>query len=351
MLTIDGAMGEGGGQILRSSLSLALCLGKPFRIENIRRARHRPGLRRQHLAAVAAATAISKARVSGAAPGARALSFVPGRIRPGSYRFSIGTAGSTILVLQTVLPALMGAPAPSDLLVEGGTHNPMAPTYDFLAFAFLPLLRRLGASITARLERPGFYPAGGGLIRVRIEPQAGPLGSLCLLERGRVQEMRCDALVANLPGHIAQRELALLRERLALDSSCLGTANPGDVHGRANLVTVRVAAEQVTEVFTGFGKRGLRAETVAGKLADEVRRYLAAGVPVGEHLADQLLLPLALAGGGAFRTLRPTEHMRTNVKVLKTFLDIPILCERNAEDDWFVGIGPGAGAKTCQRGH
>lgn len=341
MLTIDGAMGEGGGQILRSSLTLALCLGRPFRIINIRSARQRPGLRRQHLAAVAAAAAIANARVSGATLGARQLSFVPGRIRSGFYRFSIGTAGSTTLVLQTVLPALMAGDGPSELLVQGGTHNPLAPPYDFLALAFLPLLHRLGAAISIRLERPGFYPAGGGLIRVRIEPLAGSLHPLSLLERGAVQEIRSDALVANLPGHIAERELGVIQRELGLDAACL---HAKDVHiekGCGNLVTVMVRSEQVTEIFSGFGKRGLRAEIVAGRLADKVRRYLAAGVPVGEYLADQLLLPLALAGGGAFRTLRPTRHTTTNIQVLQKFLDIPVVCEQHAEDDWIIRLVDG----------
>lgn len=341
MLTIDGAMGEGGGQILRSSLTLALCLSRPFRIINIRSARQRPGLRRQHLAAVAAAAAIANARVSGATLGGRQLSFVPGRIRSGFYRFSIGTAGSTTLVLQTVLPALMAGDRPSELLVQGGTHNPLAPPYDFLALAFLPLLRRLGAAISVRLERPGFYPAGGGLIRVRIEPPAGSLHSLSLLERGAVQEIRSDALVANLPGHIAERELGVIQRELGLGAASL---HAKDVHiekGCANLVTVMVRSEQVTEIFTGFGKRGLRAEIVAGRLADKVRRYLAAGVPVGEYLADQLLLPLALAGGGAFRTLRPTRHTTTNTQVLQKFLDIPVVCEQHAEDDWIIRLVDG----------
>ena len=342
MLTIDGAMGEGGGQILRSSLTLSLCLSRPFHIRNIRSARKKPGLRRQHLAAVAAATAVAGARVSGAALGSRELSFIPGALRPGRYRFPIGTAGSTTLVLQTVLPALMACRGPSELRVEGGTHNPLAPSYDFFALAFLPLARRLGAAVAARLERPGFYPGGGGLISVRIEPGAGRLRPLYLLERGEVQEVRCDALVANLPRHIAERELGVLGRELDLDRTGLHAEELQLEKTCVNLVSVTVRSEQVTEVFTGFGRRGLRAEILASRLADEVRRYLVAGVPVGEYLADQLLLPLALAGGGSLRTLRPSYHTLTNIQVLQRFLNVPVICEQQGEDDWFIAIGPAA---------
>ncbi len=342
MLTIDGAMGEGGGQILRSSLTLSLCLSRPFHIRNIRSARKKPGLRRQHLAAVAAAAAVSNARVSGASPGSRELGFDPGPLRPGRYRFPIGTAGSTTLVLQTVLPALMACQRPSELRVEGGTHNPLAPSYDFFALAFLPLARRLGAAVTARLERPGFYPGGGGLISVRIEPGARRLSPLSLLERGEVREVRCDALVVNLPGHIAERELGVLGKELDLDRTCLHARELQIEKTCANLVSVTVKSAQLTEVFTGFGRRGLRAEILASRLADEVRRYLAAGVPVGVYLADQLLLPLALAGGGALRTLRPSSHTKTNIQVLQRFLNIPVICERQGKDDWLIAIEPSA---------
>ncbi len=333
-------MGEGGGQILRSSLTLALCLDRPFHISNIRSARKIPGLRRQHQAAVEAAAAIANARVSGAVLGSRQLSFIPGPPRPGLYRFSIGTAGSTTLVLQTVLPALLACHEPSELRVEGGTHNPLAPPYDFFARAFLPLVRRLGGAVSARLERPGFYPAGGGLVSVRIEPPAGPPRPFSLLERGAVRAVRCDALVANLPGHIAHRELGVIGRELGLDPGCLHADELRIEKGCVNLLRVTVGSDHVTEVFTGFGRRGLRAETLASRLADEVRRYLAADVPVGEYLADQLLLPLALAGGGVFRTLRPSPHTLTNIQVLQRFLDVPVICEQRAEDDWLVSIGP-----------
>jgi RNA 3'-terminal phosphate cyclase (ATP) len=255
MLTIDGSRGEGGGQVLRSSLALSLASGTPFRIERIRAGRARPGLMRQHLTALEAAAAVGQATVEGAAIGSREVVFRPGRVRAGEYRFAVGTAGSTTLVLQTVLLPLLLADAPSRLTLEGGTHNPYAPPFDFLAAAFLPLLRRMGARVEARLERAGFYPAGGGRLTVEI----------------------------GAPGALTQ-------------------------------------SEHVTEVFTGFGQVGVRAEAVAEQAVQEAQHYLAADVPVGPHLADQLLLPLALAGGGSFRTMPLTRHATTNIAVIGQFL-------------------------------
>src|SRR5580700_3526091 len=162
MIRIDGSSGEGGGQILRSSLSLSLVTGKAFRMENIRAKRERPGLLRQHLTAVLAATEIGSAQVEGASLGSQTLTFIPGSVRPGNYRFVIGTAGSGTLVLQTILPALMTANEPSQITIEGGTHNMHAPPFDFLEKVFLPIINRLGPKITVNLARYGFYPAGGG---------------------------------------------------------------------------------------------------------------------------------------------------------------------------------------------
>ena len=338
MLNIDGSMGEGGGQILRSSLALSLCLCTPFRISNIRRERDNPGLRRQHLAAVQAAAALGEADVEGAELGSQALSFVPRRLRAGEHHFAIGTAGSTTLVLQTVLPALLTAQAPSRLVLEGGTHNPHAPPFDFLDLAFLPLINRMGPKIIARLERPGFYPAGGGLIHIEIKPVAR-LQPLELLERGSILRQYACAVVANLPAQIAQRELQVIGEQLGLDAGQLELRVARTAKGPGNVVTVIVQSQHVTEVFTGFGERGVRAETVAAGVVNGVQRYLSARVPVGEHLADQLLLPFALAGGGSYLTLRPSSHTRTNIAVIGAFLGRRIASEKIGPDAWRIRIG------------
>jgi RNA 3'-terminal phosphate cyclase (ATP) len=337
MLEIDGARGEGGGQILRSSLALSLVTGTPFRIVNIRAGRKRPGLMRQHLTAVQAAAEVGQARVAGADVGSRDLTFEPKTIRAGDYRFSVGTAGSATLVLQTVFPALALAQGPSTVTVEGGTHNPMAPPFDFLARAFLPLVERMGPRCQAVLERPGFYPAGGGRFRVSVEPAAA-FGRLELLERGEIRSRRATAVIALLARSIAERELKQVRDRLGWEASALHIEHVADAVGPGNVVTVEIESEHVTELITGFGERGVSAERVGADVADEARGYLAAGVPVGPHLADQLLLPMALGQGGAFRTVKPSGHTRTHVDLLRTFLGSEIKVRAAGEHAWEIEV-------------
>jgi len=276
---------------------------------------------RQHLTALQAAATVSKAEVSGATVGSKEITFRPGKPVGGSYTFSVGTAGSATLVLQTVLPALVLAGDPSTLVLEGGTHNPASPPFDFLARAFLPLLRRMGPRVEATLERPGFYPAGGGRFRVTIEP-ARSLGRLDLLERGEHRSHRARALVASLPRSIAERELRVIGSRLGWAEPHLQIEAVPDAHGPGNAVVVEIESEHVTEVFTAFGERGISAEKVAGMVATEAAAYLDSGVPVGVHLADQLLPLAALSGGGAFRTMKPSLHAETQATVIRMFLGI-----------------------------
>jgi RNA 3'-terminal phosphate cyclase (ATP) len=336
-LHIDGSLGEGGGQILRTSLAMSLCLGIPFHITGVRAGRKRPGLQPQHLAAVRAAAEISTAELTGATRGSVELTFAPRAVRPGHYRFATGTAGSATLVLQTVLPALLTAGRPSHLELSGGTHNPLAPSFDFIQLAFLPLVNRLGPHVTAHLRRPGFYPAGGGLIQVDIEP-ARPLRPLGLPERGPVMEKTASALVSCLPLHIAQRELQVLGRDLDLATADMQAREVTSAPGPGNVVSVVIRSRHITEVFDGFGMPGIRAETVASRLAVRVRRYLDAGVPVGEHLADQLLLPLALAGKSSYLTLRPSLHTTTNISVLQQFMAIKIVRKQLDPDRWRVEL-------------
>jgi RNA 3'-terminal phosphate cyclase (ATP) len=328
MLTIDGSAGEGGGQILRTALALSLVTGTPFRIDKIRAGRKKPGLLRQHLTAVQAAAEIGGASASGAELGSQELVFRPGRVRAGDYRFAIGSAGSACLIVQTVLPPLLAAGAASTLVVEGGTHNPMSPPWEFLARVFFPLLGRMGARVSTALERHGFYPAGGGRLRVEIEPVAA-LEPLELLERGEIRERRARALVAHLPRNIGERELGVVRSRLSGFERALELVEVPDTPGPGNALLVELACEHVTEIATAFGERGVRAESVAEHVVQEVRAWLAAGVPVGAHLADQLILPLALAGGGVFRTLPLTRHTETNLEVVQRFLPIRARCSED----------------------
>ncbi|MFW6171443.1 MAG: RNA 3'-terminal phosphate cyclase [Planctomycetota bacterium] len=328
LLSIDGSQGEGGGQILRSSLALSLATGRAFVIENIRANRRKPGLMRQHLAAAHAAAEVGQAELQGAELGSRRLIFRPGQVKTGCHVFRVGTAGSATLVLQTVLPALLTAQDEFNLTLEGGTHNPMAPPFDFLAKAFLPLVNRMGPCVEAKLVRPGFYPAGCGQLTVHIWP-SNALSGLQLLNRGNVIMRRVRALVANLPRHIAERECRVIAEKSGWDKRCFAVEEVANATGPGNVVLIELESDHVTEVFTGFGRKGVRAEKVAMEAYRDVQTYLKAEVPVGVHLADQLMLPLALgrhlgSGGGTFRTHDLSPHSTTHVEVIRQFLDMPI---------------------------
>jgi RNA 3'-terminal phosphate cyclase (ATP) len=336
-LVIDGAYGEGGGQILRTSLALALVTGKPFCIRNIRAGRPKPGLRKQHLAAVRAAAAVGRARVRGDTLGSTALEFHPGGCVAGSYEFDVGSAGSCTLVLQTLLPALVLADRPSRLVLRGGTHNPWAPPFHFLAEVFIPLLNRMGPLVQSELRQWGFHPSGGGCMAVEITP-APRLSPLRLATRGDLVEGCLRAVVAGLPRHIAERECRIFAAAVGHSFDVVVEELPEAV-GPGNVLMAEVACTLVTEVFSTFGLRGVPAERVARELADAVRVYLASGAAVGPHLADQLLIPLALAGGGFYSTAAPTRHTRTNLEVVRRFLEIDISLQPVENKVWQVTVG------------
>jgi RNA 3'-terminal phosphate cyclase (ATP) len=339
MLHIDGSTGEGGGQIVRSSLGLSLLTGTPFRISNIRGRRKRPGLLRQHLTAVQAATEIGKAKVGGARLGSSELVFEPTTIAGGEYSFAIGTAGSATLVLQAVLPALLQADGPSLLTIEGGTHNPMAPSFDFLERCFFPILRRMGVSIEAQLVRPGFYPAGGGQFIVKVTP-CEQLDPIELLERGELRWRRARAVITNLPVDIAKRELAQLQKVLEWESGCFEVVEVDDSLGPGNLVSLELEYESVSEMLTSFGEKNRSAKAVVDQAIEEYREYISVDAPVGKHLTDQLLIPMAMAGSGSFRCLAPTGHTLTNVDVIQRFLPVQLDLEREGGRTFRVTASP-----------
>ena len=323
MIELDGGVGEGGGQILRSALTLSMVTGQPFRIARIRANRAKPGLMRQHLVAVQAAARISGARVTGAELGSSELSFVPGRIKGGDYHFAIGSAGSCTLVLQTVVLALLYAEQSSTVRITGGTHNVMAPPVQFLQQAYLPLLARMGAHIDITLLRHGFYPAGGGEVVATVRPCA-QLKKLALMERGAYIAGYADALVAGLAPNVGVRELDCIGAAMEWSGSQLRLHRLPGEQGPGNAVLITLEHAYVTEVFAGFGAKAVRAESVAQEAIDQARAYVESGGAVGEHLADQLMLPMALARGGSFTASIVSSHAKTNADVISRFLPVVI---------------------------
>lgn len=339
MIELDGGRGEGGGQVLRAALTISMVTGRPFRITGVRAGRSNPGLRRQHRAAVRGAAELVAADVEGDRLGSTELTFRPGGgIRAGDYRFDTGGAGSACLVLQTLLPALLAARAPSRVVVDGGTHNPAAPPYEFLHRAWAPLLRTTGVDFDLGLDRAGFYPDGGGRIRARTSAGTDPL-PLRLEARGELREIRARAHLVDLPEHVARRELATAQAALDLrDDRLRAVRHEGSSRGPANVFLVEVESEAVTEVFTEHGRKGLPAEEVATRACRRARRYLQDGVPVGPRLADQLPVPLALRAGGRYRTTEPSSHTRTVAGVVGAFLDATPGIERAGPGQWTIEV-------------
>ncbi len=337
MLEIDGAHGEGGGQILRTALAVAATTGTPCRIVRIRAGRGRPGLLAQHLAAVRMAATIADAEVAGATLGSSELTFVPRRLCPGEHTVDVGTAGSACLVAQVALTPLLHAPRRSTVRVSGGTHNRAAPPAEFLQRTFLPVLAQTGVRAELRLERHGFEPVGGGRVTLRVEP-ARRWVPLTLTGVGPARPGTARALLSRLPRHVGDRELDVVarelgwpREQLRVEE--VRAAGPG------NILLLEVERPAVTEVVSAVGLRGVAAEEVARRAVSAARQALAHGPPVGPHLADQLLVPLALGGGGTFRTTTPTTHFTTNVHTLRRFVDTPITWTSDDDGTTVVHVG------------
>lgn len=341
VVEIDGSVGEGGGQILRTSLAMSMVTGVPFRMVNIRSKRPKPGLMRQHLTCVQAAQAVCSAEVDGAAVKSQTLTFRPGPIANRNFEFQIGSAGGTTLVLQAILPALLRAPGPSTVSVEGGTHNPAAPPFEFFALTLAPLLNKCGAQVTTRLERHGFYPAGGGRIVVEVQPPAaGSAVPLELLARGERRCIRARALVSRLSLSIAHREINVMRTKLGLLPDALHAVDVDNPRGTGNIAMAELHYEHVTEVVSTVGQVEMAAERVGQHVVDQARDYLAHDKPVGAHLADQLMAPLAALAGGRYATGTLTPHARTNIDTMERF-GVRV----TATQDGLVSVDASAGAR------
>ena len=321
---LDGSQGEGGGQILRSALSLSVITGRPVHIHNIRAGRKKPGLMRQHLSCVTAAKSLSMAAVSGAELGSKTLEFAPSvgasqnaaSQAPQTWEFNIGSAGSSMLVAQTIIPILLHQRQRVAVTIIGGTHNPLAPSADYIRAVFIPILARMGAQLTLELERYGFYPAGGGRVLLQFQPST--LLPIALMERGALQNLRASAVVQGLPPNIAERELAALHSKLKLAPEQL-ECRAVDGFGVGNVVQITAQYAHCSAAFWALGEKGRSSEAVAGDVAEQFSSYSQVSAPVDAHLADQLLLPMTLAGGGEFICTHATPHLYTSADVIAAF--------------------------------
>lgn len=328
---IDGSTGEGGGQILRTSLTLSCITGKALHIENIRAARRNPGLAKQHLACVQAACAICDGKCQGASLGSSALDFQPGLIRGGNFNFDVGSAGSATLVAQTLLPALFLADIPSTVTVAGGTHNPLAPPFDFLRETFLPAMSAAGFRANCGLIKHGFFPVGGGKITFQVQPQQkNAQQTIDLCEPDEQLQICAQIYTAKLPTHIAQRQKKLLLQS-NLDIQNVEHAEVTDSDGPGNCVMIRFCGSKRTTVFTAFGMRGKPSEKVVGEVAKLAENFLASGAAIDRFLADQLLIYMAILRSGCFTTNELSTHLSTNIEVIAKFLPIRFAVERHRQ--------------------
>lgn len=313
-LIIDGSFGEGGGQILRSSLALSVLTRTPFTLTNIRAGRKSPGLKKQHLKCIEAALALSNGSAKGATFKSSTLEFMPGTARGGEFRIDIGSAGSTMLVLQTVLPIMLLLDEPSSVTVTGGTHNPWAPPFEFFHDSFVDQLHRMGAKVEVELKRYGFFPQGGGEVTLSVIP--APLSPITLDERG--EQLKRSVKIINLKGvpSTETKQLQAIERHLSIDESERITRKPV---GPGNAVVITQEFTNITAVSTGLLKRKRSPEIMAQVTAEKLKEYLEASYAVDQHLTDQLLLPMLLAGGGSFTCAKPTLHSTTNAEVIGLF--------------------------------
>lgn len=327
-VSIDGSAGEGGGQILRTSLALSCITGKSLHIENIRAARRNPGLAEQHLSCVQAACQICSGKCQGAAQGSKALDFHPGSVQSGDFYFDIGSAGSASLVIQTLLPALFLADKPSTFTVIGGTHNPLAPPFDFLSETFLPAIASAGFQGGCRLIKHGFFPAGGGKITFNIQPwQKNIQETINFYKPAGKPQISARIYTAKLPENIARKQhKLLLQSKLGLKN--IEHIEVTDSDGPGNAVCIRLCGYNRTTVFTAFGMRGKPSKEVVNEVVNLVKHFVNSGAVIDRFLADQLLLYMAIVNNGCYTTDWISTHTETNIEVIKKFLPVNFVTEQ-----------------------
>ena len=325
MLRVDGAQGEGGGQVLRTALALSAIRGHPVEVHSIRTRRKTPGLQAQHLTAVTALAQICGAHVEGASLGSQRVLFTPGAIRPDEFHFDVGTAGSTALVLQAILLPLALAGGSSRIRLTGGTHVPWSPPADYLRDVCFPVLAGMGIAARLRVDRWGFYPKGGGRVIVEVEGGAD-LHSTTLVYRGGSPELRGVSAVANLPRKIAERQRDRALQRLRREGrSAEIEIIEADAPGTGTFLMLVAEIAGIPAGFSALGERGKPAENVADEAVDALLDFLKAEAACDPHLADQLILPMALAPGTSrLTTARITRHLLTTVQLLQQLLGCPV---------------------------
>jgi RNA 3'-terminal phosphate cyclase (ATP) len=323
-IEIDGRYGKGGGQILRTSLSLSAILQRPVEIHHIRGGRKKPGLRPQHLMGVKAMASITSARVKGAELGSTHIHFEPRQIKPGNYRFDVGTAGATGLVLQTLIPALLLGRSKSTVKITGGTHVPWSPCFHYLKDVFLLALGEMGGPLSMEIERWGWYPKGGGKVTAEISPASG-FHAIEMVSRGKTEDINVLSAVSNLPMSIGERQREQVSKRFKAGSFQAAQIELASARspGTGTLVFVRPKFEKGWAGFTSLGKKGKRAENVADDACSEFFEFMGSEATVDAHLADQLVLYMALAKGRSSMVIdRITEHLKTNIWMIEQFLPV-----------------------------
>ncbi|OGW51803.1 MAG: RNA 3'-terminal-phosphate cyclase [Nitrospirae bacterium RBG_13_43_8] len=341
MLEIDGSFGEGGGQILRTSLSLSCLLNKPFRLFNIRRRRKKPGLMPQHLMGIRSLKLISNARVDGDFQGSTELVFEPGEVKAGDYFFDIGTAGSTSLLLQAILPPLIFANNRSSLTLKGGTHVPLSPPFHYINKIFIPVMNKLGIKVKAAIESYGFYPKGGGKVHAEIKP-IDEIAPVNYLERGEFKNVYGFSGVGNLPLSIAERQknaaLSILASRgVNAEIETISVSTPG----QGTFIFLEAETENCLAGFFSLGERGKKAELVGEEAAKEFLDYYSASACLDRNLADQIVLYLAISKGeSSFTTTEISGHLLTNLWVIEKFLGIRYTIEGEMGRPGKVTINP-----------
>jgi RNA 3'-terminal phosphate cyclase (ATP) len=326
MIEIDGSIGEGGGQVLRTSLTLSVILGEAFRLRNIRAGRKVPGLRPQHLKAVEAASKISDGYTVGAEIGSQELEFVPGDLKPGRYETNIGTAGSTSLVFQTIFLPLSILKSDSSVVITGGTHVPWSPSYHYLDFQWLKWMSELGIKASLTMEKAGFYPQGGGVIKSIIKPVEKIL-PLNLLERGELIQIRGLSGVANLPRKIAERQRNQVLQRIGSKYPLNDIRNVNMASSYKGTILLLLAEFEFSQAcYFGLGAIGKPAEKVADEAIDYLLEFLETNGVFDHFLADQIMLPLVFAGESSkYFTPKITDHLVTNAAIIKRFIEVDII--------------------------